>query len=130
MKKSYFFFLFFAIYLHSYAQSNCAKSNTDVVYGYSHLKTADSAVNLENLKLWSSRALESFILVKTKSGVCSCEKSYVPIKKIVELLNKVKTSESLIESQGNIKKSRSLAKDVIKALQKCTETELRKYSSR
>ena len=130
MKKSYFFFLFFAIYLHSYGQSNCAKANSDVVYGYSHIKTADDANNLEYLKLWSSRALESFNQVIAKLAACSCEKSYNYTQKIVELLNGIENSESFEKSQSDIKNIRGITKGIIKELQLCTELELEKYSSR
>jgi len=130
MKKIYFFFLIFAIYLHSNGQSNCAKANSDLVYGYSHIKTADDANNLENLKLWSSRALESFNQVKVKLEACTCEKSYKYIQKILERLNHIENSESFEESQSLIKKSRGITKELIMELELCTKLELEKYSSR
>jgi len=128
MKKIYFFFLIFTIYLHSNGQVNCTEANSDVVYGYSHLKTANEASNLENLKQWSDRSLKSFIQVSTKLKICMCEKSYDNATNIVKLLSQVEKTKSFQDGQLLIKKARGVAKNVVKELNICIKSE--KFSSR
>jgi len=120
--KSFFFFLI-SFYLQSHSQTNCSDANSDVVYAYSHVKTAYASNNLDHLKYWSNRSLEAFIRTKAKLESCGCEKAYNYSYDIVELLSNVESSKTNEDGRFYVKRARDLAREAINELELCTELE-------
>ncbi|HMC01877.1 MAG TPA: hypothetical protein VKN14_12650 [Flavobacteriaceae bacterium] len=123
MKKRSLFFLLVTFYLQTYSQTNCSNANSDVVYAYSHVKSAYESNNIDHLKYWSNRSMEAFIRTKSKLETCGCEKSYNYTYDIVELLSNVEGSETYEDGRFYVKRARDLARKAINELELCTELE-------
>jgi hypothetical protein len=121
MKKRYFFLLFAFINVQFYAQSNCSDAQSDVIYAYSHVKTAYNSNNLTHLKQYSSRSLEAFERAKTKLNSCNCEDSYNAAYDGTEALLRVAAAETYEDGRFYVKKAREFAKATIENLEVCTK---------
>lgn len=123
MKIKSFFFLIISFCLQSHSQTNCSDANSDVVYAYSHVKTAYASNNLDHLKYWSNRSLEAFIRTKAKLESCGCKKAYNYSYDIVELLSNVESSKTNEDGRFYVKRARDLAREAINEFELCTELE-------
>jgi hypothetical protein len=121
MKKNYLFFLIISVYIQSYAQSNCEDAHSDVIYAYSHVKSAYNSNNITHLKYYSKRSLDAFNRAKKKLNACKCEASYNNAYDASELLDNVSNSKTFEDGRFYVKRARDIAKKVINELDLCTQ---------
>ncbi len=121
MKKNYLFFLIITVYIQSFAQTSCEDAHSDVIYAYSHVKSAYNSNNITHLKYYSKRSLDAFNRAKKKLNYCKCEASYNYAYDAYELLNKVSNSETFEDGRFYVKRARDIAKKVINELELCTQ---------
>lgn len=124
MKKYYIFLILITAYFQTSAQTKCADAHSDVIYAYSHVKSAYDANNITHLKHYSQRSLEAFERAKKTLNDCGCEASYNFAYDAHELLQKVETAEIYEDGRFYVKKAREIAKDVINELEICTKLSL------
>ncbi len=104
-----------------FAQSSCSDAQSDVIYAYSHVKTAYDSNNLTHLKQYSVRSYEAFERAKSKLSSCNCEDSYNAAYDGAEALNRVADAETFEDGRFYVKRARELAKESIEALEVCTK---------
>lgn len=121
MKKNYLFFLFITVYMQSFAQLSCEDAHSDVIYAYSHVKSAYDSNNITHLKYYSKKSLDAFNRAKVKLNACNCEASYNNAYDASELLDKVSNSETFEDGRFYVKRARDIAKKVIDELELCTQ---------
>ena len=121
MKKNYLFFLIITVYMQSYAQIDCNDAHSDVIYAYSHVKSAYDSNNITHLKYYSKRSLDAFNRAKKKLNSCECEASYNYAYDAFELLDRVSSSETFEDGRFYVKRAREIAKKVINELEICTQ---------
>ena len=121
MKKNFLFFLVIFIYVKSYGQINCSDAYSDVIYAYSHVKSAYNSNNIDHLKHYSKRSLEAFERAKIKLESCKCQESYNYTYDALELLSHVESADTFEDGRYYVKNARDIAKDVINELELCTE---------
>lgn len=121
MKKNYLFFLISIAYIQSYAQSNCETAHSDVIYAYSHVKSAYDSNNISHLKDYSKRSTEAFSRAKQILNDCGCQASYNYAFDAHELLSKVENAKTFEDGRFYVKRARDLAKNVINELEICTK---------
>ena len=121
MKKNYLFFLISFAYIQSYAQSNCEDAHSDVIYAYSHVKSAYDSNNISHLKDYSKRSTDAFNRAKKILNDCGCETSYNYAFDASELLSKVEDVKTYEDGRFYVKRARDIAKKVINELELCTK---------
>ncbi len=121
MKKNYVYLLLFFAGLQLHAQPNCADAHSDVIYAYSHVKSAYEANNITHLKHYSQRSFEAFERAKKTLNDCGCEASYNYAYDAHALLKKVETIKTYEDGRFYVKRARDIAKDVINELEICTK---------
>ncbi len=120
MKKIYLFFLTIAIPVSSNAQSNCADAHADLIYAYSHVKSAYDSNNITHLKDFSNRSFDAFERTKVNLETC-CETAYNYAYDAAELLSKVANAKTFEDGRFYVKRAREIAKKVINELEICTK---------
>tara|TARA_R110002049_G_C9175812_1_gene562621 strand:+ start:675 stop:1091 length:417 start_codon:yes stop_codon:yes gene_type:complete len=120
MKKNYLFFLFITICAFSYGQKNCEEADSDLIYAYSHVKSAYNSNNIDHLKHYANRSLESFKRAKPKLKTCGCEVAYNKVYDAIELLENVESAKTNEDGRFYVKRTRDLAKECITEMDKCT----------
>ena len=119
--KTYFYFLFFLMASSSiYSQTECEEANSDLIYAYSHVKSAYDSNNITHLKYYSNRSLEAFERSKEKLTKCGCETAYNLAYDGVELLEKVENAKTFEDGRFYVKRARDIGKASVIALDKCT----------
>jgi len=121
MKKSYLFFLLSIAFFNSEAQSKCEDAHSDVIYAYSHVKSAYDSNNVSHLKDYSKRSTDAFNRAKKILNDCGCETSYNYAFDASELLSKVENAETFEDGRFYVKRARDIAKKVINELELCTK---------
>lgn len=121
MKKNYLFFLLSIAFLHSNAQNNCEDAHSDVIYAYSHVKSAYDSNNISHLKDYSKRSTDAFNRAKKILNDCGCETSYNYAFDASELLSKVEDAKTFDDGRFYVKRAREIAKKVINELELCTK---------
>jgi hypothetical protein len=121
MKKSYLFFLLSITFLYSNAQNNCEDAHSDVIYAYSHVKSAYESNNISHLKDYSKRSTDAFNRAKKILNDCGCETSYNYAFDASELLSKVEDVKTYEDGRFYVKRARDIAKKVINELELCTK---------
>lgn len=121
MKKNYLYFLIIVASIQSYAQSNCNDAHSDVIYAYSHVKSAYDSNNVSHLKDYSKRSTDAFNRAKIILNDCGCETSYNYAYDASELLSKVADAKSFEDGRFYVKRARDIAKKVINELEICTK---------
>ena len=120
MKQCYFIALFI-LCINVGAQSSCEEAHSDVIYGYSHVKSAYDSNNISHLKDYAKRSFEAFERAKKILEYCGCEASYNKAYDAAELLNKVEPVSTFEDGRFYVKRARDIAKDVINELEICTK---------
>lgn len=120
MKKIYLFFLTITLTISSYAQSNCEDAHADLIYAYSHVKSAYDSNNVTHLKEFSSRSFDAFERTKKNLETC-CETAYNLAYDAAELLSKVENAKTFEDGRFYVKRARNIAKKVIEELEICTK---------
>ncbi len=121
MKKNYLFFLFISMYMQSYGQTSCDDAYSDVIYAYSHVKSAYNSNNIDHLKHYSKRSFDAFERAKVKLEACNCQKSYNYAYDTSELLSHVENTSTFEDGRYYVKKARDIAQNVINEIELCTE---------
>ncbi len=121
MKKSYLFFLLSFAFLHINAQNKCEDAHSDVIYAYSHVKSAYDSNNISHLKDYSKRSTDAFNRAKKILNDCGCKASYNHAYDASELLSKVENVETFEDGRFYVKRARDIAKKVINELELCTK---------
>lgn len=122
MKKNYIFLLLTIASIQVKAQTNCLDAHQDLVYAYSHVKSAYDSNNKTHLKHFSERSLESFENTKRILKDCECPDAYNLAYDATELLSKVSATETFEDGRFYVKRARDIAKEAINALEICTKT--------
>jgi hypothetical protein len=120
MKKNYLFFLFICISVHSFGQTNCSEADSDLIYAYSHVKSAYNSNNIHHLKYYAKRSLEAFKRARPKLKACGCDLAYNKAYDAIELLEKVEAVQTNNDGRFYVKRTRELGKETITELDKCT----------
>jgi hypothetical protein len=121
MKKNYLFFLLFISIVCAYAQNKCENAHSDVIYAYSHVKSAYDSNNVSHLKDYSKRSTDAFNRAKKILNECGCEASYNYAFDAAELLSKVENAKTFEDGRFYVKRARDIAKNVINELELCTK---------
>lgn len=121
MKKNYLFFLVSIAFITTYAQNKCEDAHSDVIYAYSHVKSAYNSNNISHLKDYSKRSTDAFSRAKKILNDCGCEASYNHAFDASELLNKVEDAKTFEDGRFYVKRARDIAKKVINELELCTK---------
>lgn len=122
MKKNYLFFLISLAYIQQfYAQNNCENAHSDVIYAYSHVKSAYDSNNISHLKDYSKRSTDAFNRAKKILNDCGCEASYNYAFDASELLSKVENAKTFEDGRFYVKRARDIARNVINELELCTK---------
>jgi len=121
MKKNYLFFLLSIVFLYSNAQNKCEDAHSDVIYAYSHVKSAYDSNNISHLKDYSNRSTGAFNRAKKILNDCGCETSYNYAYDASELLSKVENAKTFEDGRFYVKRARDIAKKVINELEICTK---------
>jgi hypothetical protein len=121
MKKNYLFLLLTIAFFQVKAQSNCADAYQDLVYAYSHVKSAYDSNNKTHLQHYSERSLEAFENTKKVLENCDCEKAYNLAYDASDLLSKVAYTETFEDGRFYVKRAREIAKETINELEICTK---------
>lgn len=120
MKKNFLFFLFIIICAFSYGQENCDEADSDLIYAYSHVKSAYNSNNIDHLKYYAKRSLECFKRARPKLKACGCEVAYNKVYDAIELLENVKSAKTNEDGRFYVKRTREIAKESITEMDKCT----------
>lgn len=121
MNKNYLFFLLSIAFLYSNAQNKCEDAHSDVIYAYSHVKSAYDSNNISHLKDYSNRSTDAFNRAKKILNDCDCETSYNYAFDASELLSKVENAKTFEDGRFYVKRARDIAKKVINELEICTK---------
>src|SRR5690606_17697975 len=103
-----------------YGQSDCDNANSDLIYAYSHVKSAYESNNKDHLKYYSNRSKETFERAKENLKKCGCDTAYNMAYDAVELLGKVEPTETFEDGRFYVKQVRDIAQKSITELDKCT----------
>ena len=120
MKKNYLLFLFITVCAYCFGQENCSEADSDLIYAYSHVKTAYNSNNIYHLKEYSKKSLEAFKRAKPKLKVCGCEIAYNKVYDAIDLLEQVEWVETNDEGRFYVQRARNIAKASITEMDKCT----------
>lgn len=120
MKKNYFFLVFITICAFSYGQENCSEADSDLIYAYSHVKSAYNSNNIYHLKEYADKSLKAFKRAKPKLKACGCEVAYNKVYDAIELLENVESAETNEDGRFYVKRTRDIAKECITEMDKCT----------
>lgn len=120
MKKTYLFFLFTTICAFSYGQESCSEADSDLIYAYSHIKTAYNSNNIYHLKEYANKSLEAFKRAKPKLKTCGCEVAYNKVYDAIELLENVEDAKTNEDGRFYVKRTRDIAKESITEMNLCT----------
>jgi hypothetical protein len=120
MKKNHLFFLFITICAFSYGQENCSEADSDLIYAYSHVKSAYNSNNIHHLKYYANRSLEAFKRARPKLKACGCDVAYNKAYDAIELLENVESAKTNEDGRFYVKRTRDIAKASITEMDKCT----------
>ena len=120
MEKSYLIVGIFLMSLLSFGQSKCGDADSDLLYAYSHVKSAYKSNNITHLKYYSNRSFEAFQRSKDKLKECGCEKAYDLAYDGAELLAHVENASTFEDGRFYVKRARELAQKSIVELDKFT----------
>ena len=120
MKQCYLIAVFI-LCINVNAQSDCQTAHSDIIYAYSHVKSAYDSNNVTHLKDYSNRSFEAFNRAKTVLENCGCETSYNKAYDAADLLEKVASVSTFEDGRFYVKRAREIAKDVINELEICTK---------
>ncbi|MFB9057167.1 hypothetical protein ACFFU9_10480 [Mariniflexile ostreae] len=120
MKKNYLLFVFIAVFSFSYGQENCSGADSDLVYAYSHIKSAYNSNNIYHLKEYAYKSLEAFKRAKPKLKACGCETAYNKVYDAIELLEQVENANTNEDGRFYVKRTREIAKASFTEMDKCT----------
>ncbi len=120
MEKSYFIVLLFLVSTLSIAQSKCEDADSDLLYAYSHVKSAYKSNNISHLKYYSNRSLEAFERSKEKLKACGCNSAYDLAYDGAKLLVHVEKANTYEDGRFYVKRARDIAQKSIVELDKFT----------
>ncbi|GAA4270579.1 hypothetical protein [Hyunsoonleella aestuarii] len=120
MEKSYFFILLFFVSTLSFSQAKCEDADSDLLYAYSHVKSAYNSNNISHLKYYSNRSLEAFERSKEKLKTCGCESAYDLAYDGAKLLAHVENAGTFEDGRFYVKRARDIAQQSIVELDKFT----------
>lgn len=120
MRNFYIFLLLLTIPQTFYGQSYCEDANSDLIYAYSHVKSAYNSNNISHLKYYAKRSLKAFERAKEKLTKCGCETAYNLAYDGSELLAKVDITKTYEDGRFYVKRAREIGKQSVIELDKCT----------
>ena len=120
MKKHYLLFLFITVCAFTYGQENCSEADSDLIYAYSHVKSAYNSNNIHHLKEYAKRSLVAFERAKPKLKACGCEIAYNKVYDAIDLLKNVESAKTNEDGRFFVKRTREIAKASITEMDKCT----------
>lgn len=120
MEKSYLIVMLFFISAVTFGQSKCGDADSDLLYAYSHVKSAYKSNNITHLKYYSNRSYEAFQRSKDKLKECGCAKAYDLAYDGAELLGHVENAKTFEDGRFYVKRARELAQQSIVELDKYT----------
>lgn len=100
------------------AQS-CEDAISNASYAYSHTKKAYDSNNRDHLTQASERAYEAFVKTRDAAEKCGCTDAYNKAYDAVELISKAIDVAKWEDGRYYVKKSRTLAQEIIDALDQC-----------
>ncbi len=110
--------LMLSISLFARAQS-CDDASSQASYAYSHSKKAYDSNNRDHLTQASERAYEAFVKTRDAAEKCGCDNAYNKAYDAVELISKAVDVTKWEDGRYYVKKSRTLAQEIIDALDQC-----------
>lgn len=119
MKNYYLLLVLFMSYI-SFGQTACDESNSYLVNAYSHVKDAYDSNNIDHLKYYSNRSVESFKLSKNTLSSCDCQTALDLADEGIELLAKVEYVETFEDGRFYVKRARDISKKSVIEIDKCT----------
>jgi len=120
MKKHGLVSVFLLITSIFFGQTPCDDANSDLIYAYSHVKSAYKSNNISHLKYYANRSLESFERSKPRLTKCGCDKAYNLAVDCTDLLKKVETAETFEDGRFFVKRAKELAQQSVTELDRCT----------
>jgi hypothetical protein len=120
MNKIHLFFLFITVSMSSHGQENCKEADSDLIYAYSHIKSAYNSNNIHHLKYYAKRSLEAFERARPKLKTCGCDIAYNKVYDAIELLENVESAKTNEDGRFYVKRTREIAKNSITEMDKCT----------
>lgn len=120
MKNSYLFFLLIASIFTVNGQENCDDASAYIGNAYSHVKDSYESNNIDHLKYYANRSLESLKLSKKNMTTCDCKKTSELINKAMDALAKVETSETYEDGRYFVKRAKELNKESIIEIDNCS----------
>ncbi|MDD7884971.1 hypothetical protein [Flavivirga sp. 57AJ16] len=118
--KNYYLLLFLMTSLVINGQSNYDDANSYLVNAYSHVKDSYESNNINHLKYYANRSLESFKLAKEPLTKCNCEVVKELTDKCIDLLSKVDDAETFENGRFYVKRARDYSKNTVIEIDKCS----------
>lgn len=111
-------------YVHTSGRAQCSEADSDMVYAYSHVKSAYEANNLTHLKYYANRSKESFERVKAILDKCgNCQKANNLTYDNIEYLSKVEEVEKYETGRYYTQKAKELSVTIMDELALCSQIE-------
>lgn len=120
MKPALYSLCFLLAFSTVYSQDDCEDANSDLIYAYSHVKSAYDSNNISHLKHYANRSLEAFERSKEKLTKCGCDTAYNLAYDAAELLARVEGTKTYEDGRFYVKRARDIGRETITALDKCT----------
>ncbi|MDO5977574.1 hypothetical protein [Flavivirga spongiicola] len=118
--KNYYLLFFLITSLVVNGQSNYDDANSYLVNAYSHVKDSYDSNNINHLKYYANRSLESFKLAKEPLTECDCEVVKELTDKCIDLLAKVDAAETFENGRFYVKRARDYSKNSVIEIDKCS----------
>ncbi|TYA65990.1 AAA family ATPase [Seonamhaeicola marinus] len=116
MKKIHIFLFATVSCLQIFAQDSCVDADSNLIYAYSNVKDAYDSDNLDHLKYYSKKSLNSFKKAKINLEKCGCDKAYNLAYDGAELLAKVESQDTFEDGRFYVKRAKEIAQNSITAL--------------
>ncbi len=120
MKKIYIFLLAVLSLTQLNAQDFCSDADSNLIYAYSNVKSAYEANNIDHLKYYSEKSIESFEKAKVNLKSCGSKKAYTLAAHCAELIAKVESQETFEDGRFFVKRARDSVQKSITALNEFT----------
>ena len=119
MKKFYYLFFFLSSFS-IFAQTACDDANYYIVSTYSHVKDSYESNNIDHVKYYADRAVNSLKSFKEKMKDCKCENALRLAQKSYDMLLKVAYQETYEDARFFVKRARDSIKASVIEDDKCS----------
>ncbi|WP_406684504.1 hypothetical protein N1F78_01925 [Seonamhaeicola sp. MEBiC1930] len=120
MKKTYLFLFTILINSSMFAQDFCTDADSNLIYAYSNIKDAYESNNLDHLKYYSNKSLESLEKAKVNLKKCGCDKAYNLVYNVIELVAKIEEQNTFEDGRFFVKRTKEITHKSITALNEFT----------